>query len=65
VFITSFLDRELFFFGISHIIQLTPQQLSAEPGNSASAEGASAWPEDQKSIEGEDPAATGIERLSP
>jgi len=31
-------SREKTFFNISHIIQLTPQELSAEPRNSASAE---------------------------
>jgi len=50
---------------ISHIIQLIPQKLSAEPRNSASAE-ALAVARNQKTnegIEGEDPAAAGIERF--
>jgi len=38
----------LFFWYILYIIQLTPQKLSAEHKNRAGAEGASAWPEDQK-----------------
>jgi len=33
---------------ILHIIQLTPQKLSAELKNRPGAKGASAWPEDQR-----------------
>ena len=36
-----------FFFGISHIIQLTPQKLSAWRKNHPGAPGAGVWPEDQ------------------
>jgi len=48
---------------ISHIIQLTPQELSAEPQNSASAEALNSGQKTKRGIEGEDPAAVGIRRF--
>jgi len=45
-----------FYFCISHIIQLTPPELSAEPKNSASAEALAVARRPKRAIEGEDPA---------
>jgi len=48
---------------ISHIIQLTPQQQSTEPRNSAGAGALAVARRPKEAIEGEDPAAAGIERF--
>ena len=53
----------MLFLCISHTIQLTPQQQSAEPRNSASAEAPARGQKAKRGIEGVDPTAAGIERF--
>jgi len=54
---------DFFFFLILHNIQLTPQKLSTGRKNLPGTPGASSGQKTKRGIEGEDPAAAGIERL--
>jgi len=52
-----------FFFLISHFIQLTPKQQSAEPRNSAGAEALAVARRPYEASRENNPAAAGIERF--
>jgi len=52
-----------FFYFFSHIIQLTPQQQSAESGNSAGAEALAVARRPEEASREKDLAAAGIERF--
>jgi len=51
----------LIFFFISHVLQLTPQQQSAEPGNGAGAEALAVARRQEEASRENNPAAAGVD----